>query len=356
MKKPTRTRRPSVRLLRVDQLLTHPRNIRQLYLQEEVEQMAHSIRACKGVLQALRVVPAWSADRRARGKRGRGDSQSRPYYYVVAGNKRLAGARLLGKRCPLLKCEIVNESEARQLLDMVVENFVRSRPDPISEALHYRSLIKEEGYTPEEIAAKTGVPLATIQNRLLLLKLEPEIQDLIAQGRLPRDRRVAEALMKLPKGKGRIRMAQRLAELDTPIRGIVVACQKFLETSSRRKARPLPASAKESRFKTASLDLGQENGHQLSADVVVEWPALREAARNMCLACDIKAEMLGDEVPEPAWSLITHAAEETCQACPLPKLASTCRGCPGVEIIRRLIAGTKAMREAQNVRHLTPVR
>jgi ParB family chromosome partitioning protein len=356
MKKPTRTRKPHVRLLRVDQLLTHPRNIRQLYLQEEVEQMAQSIRACKGVIQALRVVPAWSADRRARGKRGK--------YYVVAGNKRLAGARLLGKRCPLLKCEIVNESEARQLLDMVVENFVRSRPDPISEALHYRSLIKDEGYTPEKIAAKTGVPLATIQNRLLLLKLEPEIQDLIAQGRLPRDRRAAEALMKLPKGKGRIRLAQRLAELDTPIRGIVVACQKFLETSSRRKARPLPPSAKESRLKTPSLELAQENGHQPSADAVVGWPALREAARNMCLACDIKAEMLGDDVPEPAWSLITHAAEETCQACPLPKLTSTCRGCPGVEIIRRLIAGTKAAREAQNVRYpstgsgrsLTPVK
>lgn len=341
MKKRRPTRKPQIRFLRVDQLLTHPRNIRQFYLQAEVEQMAQSIRACKGVLQALRVV-------RARGKRGK--------YYVVAGNKRLAGARLLGKGCPLLKCEIVRETEARQLLHMVVENFIRSKPDPISEARHYRSLIKEEGYTAEQIAAKTGVHLVTLQNRLLLLKFEPEIQELVAQGRLPRDRRAAEALLSLPKGKGRIRMAQRLAELDTPIRGIETACRKFLEVSSRRRARPSPARAVEPRLITPALELAQDDGRPPAVEDTVTWPALREAARNMCLACDIKAETLGDEVPEPAWSLITHAATETCHLCPLPKLASTCSGCPGVEIIRRLIAAAKAEKEAQDVRRLTPAR
>ncbi len=339
LKKYTQTRKPQVRLLRVDQLLTHPRNIRQLYLQGEVEQMAQSIRACKGVLQALRVV-------RAQGKRGK--------YYVVAGNKRLAGARLLGKDCPLLKCEIVNETEAQQLLDMVVENFVRSKPDPISEALHYQSLINEEGYTPDQIAAQTGVHAVTVQNRLLLLKLEPEIQDIIAQGKLPRDRRAAEALLRLPKGKGRIQMAQRLAELDTTVKGIEAACQKFLEVSPRRKANSSSTDADKHQLKTPALELAQECDPLPSDGEAITWPALREAARSMCKVCDIKAESLGDQVPEPAWSLITHAANETCRDCPLPKLASTCRGCPGVEIIRRLITAAKARKEAEDAYSLAP--
>lgn len=320
--------------LRVDQLLTHPRNMRHIYLQEEVEQMARSIKGRNGVIHALRIVPI---------------SGQRCRYHVVDGNLRLAGARLLGQNCPLLKCEVVNETEAEQLLDMIVANKVRSDPDPISEASHYQ-VLTAEGYTPEQIAEQTGVHLVTIQGRLILLKLEPEIQDLIAHGKLPRDRRVADALLSVPAGKPRIQLARRLAALETPIRGIQAACQKFLEARPRQSRHALP---EERHLTTPTLELPENSGSLPNDTQTLGWPALREAARNMCAACDLKLEMLND-IPEPAWALITHMARETCEICPMPKLASTCNGCPGVELIRRLIMAAQARVEAQHVRGPVP--
>lgn len=330
------TTRPKVVFLRVRQLLTHPRNMRRFYPKDDVEQMARSIRARKGVLQALRVV-------RAKGKRG--------LYYVVDGNLRLAGARSLGKDCPLLKCEIVAETEARQLLDMVVANKVRADPDPISEALHYQELVKE-GVTPEQIAEETGVHLATINSRLLLLKLEPEIQDLIAHDRLPRDRRVAEALLSIPRKAARVRLAQRLAEMGTGITGIEAACRKYLEQASARRSK----EQSEVRLNVPSLQLAQEEDALPPETKTFSWPDIRAAARRMCDACEVKTEELSEQIPEPAWAVITHAAADTCEVCSLPKLASICRGCPGVEIIRRMITAARARQEVQHGRSLAPVR
>lgn len=329
------TNRPRVVFLRVHQLLTHPRNMRRFYPQEDVEQMARSIRARKGVLHALRVV-------HVKGKRS--------LYHVVDGNLRLQGARSLGADCPLLKCEIVTETEARQLLDMVVANKVRADPDPISEAWHYQELLKE-GFTPERIAEETGVHLATITSRLLLLKLELEIQDLIARDGLPRDRRVAEALLSIPKKAARIRLAKRLAELGTGITGIEAACRKFLEQTTTRRNDKQP----EARLDVPSLELAQEEGTLPPETETLAWPEVRVVAQSMCAACDVKSEELIKRIPEPAWAVITHAATDTCEVCSLPKLASICRGCPGVELVRRMMAAAKARQEAQHGRSLAPV-
>jgi ParB/RepB/Spo0J family partition protein len=330
------TTKIKVVFLRVSQLLTHPRNMRRFYPKDDVEQMARSIRARKGVLQALRVV-------RVKGKRG--------LYHVVDGNLRLAGARSLGRDCPMLKCEVVTETEARQMLDMVVANKVRADPDPISEALHYQALITES-VTPEQIAEETGVHLTTINSRLLLLKLEPEIQDLIASDGLPRDRRVAEALLSIPRKTARIRLAKRLAELGTGITGIEAACRKYLEQASDRHSK----KQLEARLDAPALELAQDDGALPPETEVLTWPEVRAAARSMCNACEVKTEELAEQIPEPAWAVITHAATDTCEVCSLPKLASICRGCPGVEIVRRMITAAKAKQEAHHGRSLAPAR
>ena len=72
------------------------------------------------------------------------------------------------------------------------------------------------------------------------------------------------------------------------------------------------------------------------------WPAIRASARAMCAACDIKTESLRNRFDEPAWTQITHAAEETCNACNVREVAGACRGCPGVEMLTRLIRGAHA--------------
>lgn len=72
------------------------------------------------------------------------------------------------------------------------------------------------------------------------------------------------------------------------------------------------------------------------------WPAVRAAARQMCQACDIKTETLRATVDEPAWTLIAHAAGETCGNCNVREVAGACQGCPGVELLTRLLRGAHA--------------
>jgi ParB/RepB/Spo0J family partition protein len=326
---------PNMRRLDAAHLKTHPRNMRRSYPPAAVAEMAASLKACWGNKIAMPVVPA----------------DEPGCYYVVDGNLRLAGGRRLGPECPPFKCEIVSDSEAEQLLTMVVANRVRFDPDVISEALHYRRLIDEEGYSVEHIAAATGKHRKTIENSLVWLKLEPAIQELAAQEGLPRDRRVAEALLSVPAGKGRIRLAQRLVETGATIAAIEKASARLKAHAAARAE--AGGSGKARLLAIPALEIPAAEELTLPRDeVALTWPTLRGAAAAMCNACDIKVEVLYDKVSEPAWALIAHAATDTCANCSLRLVQTTCNTCPGVEIIRRLMALAEAHPEAAHAQRL----
>lgn len=316
--KPMRPKPKSLVFLSQSQLLTHPRNMRRFYSAAEVQEMADSIKAATGVVQAMLVVPAEEPDT----------------YYVVDGNMRLAGARTIGDACPLLKCEIVDQSTAEQMLTMVVANKFRYDPDPISEALHYRNL-QGEGLTLKAIADATGVHYVNITNRLKLLELDEPIQKLIAEGKLPMDRRVAEALLSLPSPEARIKLASRLAHPGIRIRTIVDACARLSaelqSATSKRVRRGQPTKPQTPMLAHANL-----NGSTPAPEARQSFAALRESANAMCAQCDIKTTTLKDQHPEPAWALVAHTAGEICRDCSLRDLESVCRDCPGVILLRRL--------------------
>lgn len=321
-------------LLKQDHLRTHPQNMRRFYPPDDVRQMADSIRAAQGVIHPLIVVP--------NGKKG--------MYYVVDGNMRLAGARSLGAECPPLQCKLVDEKRAQQLLTMVIANKLRFDPDPISEAIHYQRLVEEEGYSMVAISRATGVAQATIKSRLQLLDLDPEIQDLISQGKFPSDARASAALLTIRDRRVRVKLAQRLAHEGVTIRTIVSACERILENLEEKdaqgKASPTVTRTQKNagRKQTAEVEISpalvlaqKKHGRKPPEPVdTVTWPQVRVAAQVMCDACEIKESQLQD-VPEPAWELIAHAAESTCQRCNVRNVAGVCRQCPGVEILRALL-------------------
>ncbi len=326
--------------LRLDQLKTHPENMRRFYPMVEARAMAKSIRATKGVIHPLVVVPDGAAGS----------------YYVVDGNMRLTGARLLGDDCPPLKAEIVSVDRAGQYLTMAAANGVRFDVDPISEGLHFKRLL-DEGLTRLEIAERSGVNLSRITFRLRLLQLDDEIQQLIAEGKFPVSDKVADALMLIPEPEARVKLARRLSEQGATNNAIVAACAKLAaqfgdpkSRVNRRRGRPprraVPSAPQPPALPGLAPALAyaqDKTGHGLPAGSArAEWPAVRAAARAMCDGCDIKTETLRGRVPEPAWTLITHAAEETCGGCNVRDVHGACQGCPGVELITRLIRGAHA--------------
>jgi ParB family transcriptional regulator, chromosome partitioning protein len=311
--------------LTATQLLHHPRNMRRLYPDAQVAEMAASIQARGGVEQALIVVPG--PERK---------------YFVVDGNLRLEGAQRLGRKCPRLKCEVRSQAAADQLLTMAVTNRFRYRVDPISEAVHYQRLIQEEGHTPRTIARAVGVCVNTVDDLLLLLKLAPEIQTLIADGKLPKDARVARALLSLPREVG-IRLAQQMAG-GASIKAVLKAVEKLKETLSARPAHRgagsqapalVRARTRKARLQPDDPPALSQAGELPAATRPMPWPQMREQVRRTCQACQVKAETL-DQTAEPAWALIAHAATDTCGDCSLTDIAAACDTCPLVDLLRRL--------------------
>lgn len=212
---------------RQDNLRLHPDNMRRYYPPEQVAEMAESIRAAGGVLQALLVVPI---------------REQPGCYLVVDGNMRLSGARLLGDDCPLLKCEVIEADRARQLLVMAITSRIHYPKDPISEARHYRRLMVEEGYSKRDIARHIGVNEGTVSARLKLLELDEPIQRDVANGSLPKDTKLVDALMAIPEPVIRVDLARRLASNPrTTAKSAIAAALKVAEQVGRPVRAKKPA-------------------------------------------------------------------------------------------------------------------
>ncbi len=292
-------------LLRPGKLEPHPENVRQRYIESEVEEMAASIRARGGVIQALEIVPS--------GKPGT--------WWVVAGNKRLLAAQRLGKDCPPLKCEPVEADRAQQLLDMAIENFVRSDPNPVDEAAHYQRMI-DAGLSVRDISRRTGIAEFKIRVRLKVAMLDKPIQDLMAAGKLPHGAPVSDALLTITDRRARVRLAERLAKNpNVNTKTITAACQRLLEAGIEREPLENPA-----------MDLGLPGGAPKAS---AAWAQVRATARAVCGTCDLRQSRLA-AAGNPAWSLIVHAAEEECAGCAVGHIRMVCNNCPLPAFLRRL--------------------
>lgn len=285
--------------LKPDQLITHPRNMRKFYPTDQVREMADSILANNGVLQPLIII---------KGKNGKN--------LVVDGNLRLAGGQLLKDKCPPLECKVVAMAEADQMLAMISANQVRYDVDPVSEALHYKAL-RDQGLSVAEISRRTGVYYIRIQNRIILADLEEPIQTMIVNGKLPCSPLVAAAMLKLSRAD-RLSLAKKIAaNPNTKIKTILNACENLAKGKATKK------------LKRPAVQLaGVEN-----ESGCVGMKAMRRAANQTCRVCN-QLERVHDR--SPGWSVVAHAADDTCSSCDLKDMRNICEGCPVVELLRNL--------------------
>lgn len=295
-------------MLKPKNLMTHPKNMRRFYPSDQVREMADSIAAAGKVLQALIVIEP--------------QEKNEHRYTIVDGNMRLAGARLLGDKCPPLECKVVEQEEAEQLLSMVVANQIRYDVDPVSEGLHYKALQDEEGLSVREISKRTGIYEVRITNRKMLAELPKEIQQLIVEGKLPADARAAKALLGLPKERA-VKLAERLAQNpNVKIKTVVMAAEK-LGAVKRPLGRPSKRPA-------------AELSGALAAKGKTSASEIRAAAKKACHSCNQYEGELR-KTAEPAWALVVHKADETCGACPLKDVQNICGSCPAVALLKRLV-------------------
>lgn len=136
---------------------------RKQFSQEALDELADSIRE-QGILQPLIV----------RSKNGK--------YELIAGERRWRAAQLAKlTEVPV----IVREGDDKTVLEWaLIENLQRENLNPIEEAQGYSQLISEFKLTQEEAAQKVGKSRALVANALRLLKLSPELQNFLREGKI----------------------------------------------------------------------------------------------------------------------------------------------------------------------------
>ena len=203
-----------VLFLPVDAIAPNPDQPRRVFPQHELEELAASIRSL-GLLQPLTV---------RRGERG---------WELVAGERRLRAAKLAGlTEVPCLSLQI--DSQRSSLLALV-ENLQRRDLDFWEEALALNKLISTYHLSQEEAARRVGRSQSAVANKLRLLRLSPQVQDLLRRYGLTE--RHARALLRL-EGDA----AQRAALEHIASAGLTVAqTEQYIErllTVQPKKRKP----------------------------------------------------------------------------------------------------------------------
>ena len=147
----------------IDRIEANPQQPRERFSQEQLEQLAASIRA-NGVVQPITV-------------RRLGEN-----FQIVAGERRWRASQLAGlRKIPAVVRDVADD----KLLELaLVENIQRQELNPIEEANAYRKLIDNIGLTQEMLSERVGKDRTVIATSMRLLKLPRDIQRLIEDGQI----------------------------------------------------------------------------------------------------------------------------------------------------------------------------
>ena len=196
----------------------NPDQPRHVFDPEALEELAESIRQ-HGILQPLTVRAAAGG-----------------YYQIIAGERRWRAARLAGLReVPAIVIE-ADDRKAAQLA--LIENLQREDLNPVEEAMGYRSLLEDYHMTQEEAAGQVGKSRSALANSLRLLSLQPEILDLVSQGKLTAGH--ARAVLTVKDPTRQREAAQKIAALDLSVRQAELLCRNLnREPKAEPVAKPL---------------------------------------------------------------------------------------------------------------------
>ncbi|MBX3281504.1 MAG: ParB/RepB/Spo0J family partition protein [Acidobacteria bacterium] len=150
--------------LDIDLIAPNPEQPRVNFAENELEELAASIRA-NGIVQPIVVRPV-------------GENR----FQIVAGERRWRAAQKAGlRKVPVSIREVSDE----KLLEIaLIENIQRQQLNPIEEANAFRKLIDSIGLTQEEIAERVGKERTLITTTMRLLKLPDAVQKHLIGGKL----------------------------------------------------------------------------------------------------------------------------------------------------------------------------
>jgi len=248
----------------VGAITPNPRQPRQVFDSEALEELAASIRAV-GLLQPVvvrKVMPG--------------------HYELVMGERRWRACELAG--LPQIPAIVRETSNDDMLRDALIENLHRQQLNPLEEAAAYQQLLDDFSATHEELARKVGRSRPHISNTIRLLGLPAGVQKRVAAGVLSAGH--ARALLAVEDLQAQEQLAHRIVAEGLSVRAveeIVALGAQAIKAPRQHDPRPKPvapalkdlADRLSDAFETrVKVELGQRKGK-----IVVEFASLDDLER-----------------------------------------------------------------------------
>ncbi len=203
-----------LRKVSIDLIKANPKNPRRLFKEEELDELAGSIRQ-HGMIQPVVVRPVPAG--------GNG-------YELIAGERRWRAAQKAGLHEIPVVIQDVTDREAMEIA--IIENVQRQDLNPLEEAMGYDQLIQDFEYTQNDLAAVIGKSRSHVANTLRLLKLPEPVKQYLNDGALTAGH--ARALIAAPDPAA---LAKRIVEEGLTVRSAETLAQATIsEPHGRAKA------------------------------------------------------------------------------------------------------------------------
>ncbi|MEM7747494.1 MAG: ParB/RepB/Spo0J family partition protein [Pseudomonadota bacterium] len=188
------------RVVPVDQLAAGELNPRQEFREDELTELADSIRQ-KGLVQPLIV-----------------RENNAGSYEIVAGERRWRAAQRAGLHMVPVIVRSLSDQEVLELA--IIENVQRADLNAIEEASGYRELIERFAYTQDKLSDVIGKSRSHLANTLRLLKLPAIVQAMVREGQLTAGH--ARALIGRDDAE---QLAQKIIDQDLNVREVEALVQ-----------------------------------------------------------------------------------------------------------------------------------
>ncbi len=256
-----------LREVAVDDVVPNPKQPRQVFDEESLEELSHSVREF-GLLQPIVV--------RENGVAAGG----RQSYELIMGERRLRAARAAG--LDTVPAIVRDTTDDAMLRDALLENIHRVQLNPLEEAAAYQQLLEEFGATHEELASKIGRSRSQVTNTIRLMKLPVKVQTRVAAGVISAGH--ARALLGLQDADAQDALATRIVAEGMSVRATeeAVAMAAAEQPATKRRPRKISAPGVEElgsrlsdRFETkVKIQIGRAKGR-----IVVEFGSVDDLQR-----------------------------------------------------------------------------
>jgi ParB/RepB/Spo0J family partition protein len=256
----------NVQTIDINDIITNANQPRKLFDEEKIGELAESIKK-DGLKSPILVRPAGNK------------------YEIVQGERRFRATKHVGLTTVEAFVEDLSDDQAFHLA--VIENIQREQLTPIEEAQAFKRYV-ELGLTHDQIAEKVSKSRTYVTSRLRLLKLIPEIQDMIAQGKISEGH--AKQLMTLESVANRLcgpRIAKRTG-YSTAYEELQYLFAKQFEHEDKITVKEVARYANSWRERFISAIYGRMKG--LGSFVLIKGENIDTRVRGFCLEWDLKPD------------------------------------------------------------------